>query len=185
MDIVARVKAILLTPDTEWPVIAAEPSSVEDIYRNYLVYIAAVPAVAGLIGSLISGRSIIASLLAAILGFVLGLVGVYVLALIIDKLAPNFDGKSNFLSAFKLSAYSATAGWLAGIFAIIPALHLLSIVGLYSLYLLYTGLPVLMKSPKEKAMTYTIVIIVAAVVLYLIIGALVGLLIGGLLVASV
>jgi Yip1 domain len=185
MDIVARVKAILLTPNTEWPAIRAEQSSVESIYRDYLVYIAAVPAIAGLIGALVGHASIVAALVLAVLTFVLGLVGVYVLALIIDKLAPNFGGTPNFLNAFKLSGYSTTALWLAGIFAIIPSLKVLSIVGVYSLYLLYIGLPELMRAPQDKAMTYTVVVILAAVVLYIVVAALVALLIGGLFMASI
>jgi hypothetical protein len=171
MDIVGRVKALLMTPKTEWPVIEGELTSVKDIYRDYLIYIAAVPAIAGLIGDL--NVSTGGAVLAAIVSFGLGLAGVYVFALIIDMLAPTFDGAPNFLNAFKLAGYSATAGWLAGIFAIVPALSFLAILGLYSLYLLYIGLPVLMKSPPEKSMNYTIAVCVVGLVLNLIIGAIV------------
>ena len=45
-----------------------------------------------------------------------------------------------------------------------------TVAGLYSLYLLYLGLPVVMKSPKEKAMGYTAVVIIAAIVLFMVIG---------------
>ncbi|MDQ0473545.1 Yip1 family protein [Labrys wisconsinensis] len=171
MDIVGRAKAILMTPKAEWPVIDAEPTSVQTIYRDYLVYVAAVPAVAGLIGGL--RGSFGGALATAILGYVLGLVGVYVLAVIVDKLAPTFGGTPNFLNAFKLSAYSATAAWLAGVFVIVPPLAILTILGLYSLYLLYVGLPVMMKSPADKTMNYTIAVCVVAFVLNLIIGAVV------------
>jgi hypothetical protein len=47
-------------------------------------------------------------------------------------------------------------------------------LGLYSLYLLYLGLPVLMKSPREKAMAYTAVVILAAIVLFMVIGVIAG-----------
>jgi hypothetical protein len=107
-------------------------------------------------------------------GYVLTLIGVYVLALIIDGLAPSFDGTKNQIQALKVAAYSATAGWLAGVFALIPGLRILGILGLYSLYLLYLGLPVLMKAPKEKALGYTVVVIVAAVVLAVIVSMVVG-----------
>jgi hypothetical protein len=110
------------------------------------------------------------ALTGAIIGYVLTLVGTYVLALIIDALAPTFDGQRNQIQALKVAAYSSTAAWLAGIFALIPLLGFLGLVGLYSLYLLYLGLPVLMKTPREKALPYTAVVILAAIVLFIIIG---------------
>jgi hypothetical protein len=110
------------------------------------------------------------ALTGALVGYVLTLIGVYVLALVIDGLAPTFDGTKSQIQALKVAAYSSTASWLAGIFALVPGLRVLGILGLYSLYLLYLGLPVLMKSPKEKALGYTVVVIIAAVVLFMIIG---------------
>ena len=102
--------------------------------------------------------------------YVLTLVGVYVLSLIIDALAPTFGGTKSPIQALKVAAYSSTAAWVAGIFALMPGLRMLGILGLYSLYLLYLGLPVLMKAPKEKAMGYTVLVVVAEVVLFFVIG---------------
>ncbi|MDD5135627.1 MAG: Yip1 family protein, partial [Phycisphaerae bacterium] len=101
--------------------------------------------------------------------YVLGLIGVYILALIIDYLAPTFSGEKNMSQALKLAAYSYTAGWLAGIFVIIPALGILSILGLYSIYLLYVGIPVLMKIPQEKAPLYTAAVVIVAIIIFIII----------------
>jgi hypothetical protein len=101
---------------------------------------------------------------------VLALVSVYVLALIVNALAPAFSGQKSTAQSLKVTAYSATAAWLAGIFSLIPMLAILSILGLYSLYLLYVGLPVLMKSPPDKALGYTAVVIVCALVLFFIFG---------------
>lgn len=194
MDIVQRAKAIILTPKTEWPVIDAEPASVADIYRTYLVYLAAVPAIAGFIGMSLVGQrlpvigtyrvAIGSGIFSALLTFGLGLAGVYVLALVIEKLAPTFSGTPNFLAAFKLAAYSVTPAWLAGIFTIVPALSILGILGLYSLYLFYVGLPVLMKSPPEKSVVYTVAVIVAALVINIVIVMIIGLLIGGVVVST-
>jgi len=185
MDIVARAKAILLTPQTEWPIIEAEPSSVESIYRNYVIYLAAIPAIAGFIGMSLIGISVpvlgtvriglFVGLFGAVVSFALQLVSVYILALITDYLAPNFNGQKNFLNAFKLAAYGMTAAWLAGIFAILPLLGILGIVGLYSLYLFYIGLPVLMKSPQDKSLIYTGAVLVAGIAMNLVIGLIVGL----------
>jgi hypothetical protein len=177
MALVDRVKNILLTPRTEWEVIDAEPTTVADLYKGYIMPLAAIGPVAQAIGSSVfvhtvpflgSYRTPIGSAITgAIVSYVLTLAGVYVLALIIDALAPTFDGTKNQLQALKLAAYSSTASWVAGIFTLIPGLSFLYILGLYNLYLLYLGLPVLMKSPKEKALGYTVVIIIAWIVMFM------------------
>lgn len=178
--LVDRAKNIILKPKEEWPVIDAEPATIGEIYRNYVLILAAIPALAGLIGSVTFGYSalgityrpsITAALGTAVAQYVMALIGTFVLALIIEALAPTFGGVKDRAQAFKIAAYSSTAAWLAGIFAIIPALGWLGILGLYSLYLLYLGLPLLMKAPAEKAMSYTVVTIVAAFVLFFIMGA--------------
>jgi hypothetical protein len=188
MNLVDRAKNILLQPKAEWGVISAEPHTVQDLYTGYVMILAAIPAVASFIGYSLIGVSsfigtyrwpITAGITHMILQYVLNLGWVYVLALIIDALAPNFGGEKNFMQALKVSAFSPTAMWLAGIFSIIPILGILGIVGLYSLYLLYTGLPVLMKTPDEKAVPYTVVVIIIAIVLGIIVGALSALVVPG------
>lgn len=181
--IIARVKAILLTPKTEWPVIAGEPETVGNLYRNYIIVLAAIPAVMGFIKYSLIGASmpfvgtfrigIAAGLSQMIVTFVLSLIGVYVVALIVDALAPSFDGQKDPIQALKVVAYSYTASWIAGIALILP-LSLASLVAIagaiYSIYLLYLGLPQLMKCPQEKSAGYTAVSIIAAIVLAFVIG---------------
>ena len=188
MNLVDRAKKILLQPKSEWAVIAAEPHTVQDLYTGYVRILAAIPAIAWFIGFSIIGMGMLgvsyrvpitSGVAHMVVSYVLGLGWVYVLALIIDALAPNFGGEKNFLQALKVSAFSPTAMWLAGLFAIIPALSILGILGLYSLYLLYTGLPPLMRVPPEKAVPYTVVVIIVAIVLAIIVGALAGLVVPG------
>jgi hypothetical protein len=166
--LMARVKALLLTPKDEWPRIAAEPATIASLYSNYVIYLAAIPPLSLLIGSLVFGYgvggityrpSLFGALANAILQYGLQLGGVYVLALIIAWLAPRFGGDSDRVSAFKLAAYSATASWLAGIFSLVPMLGILGLLGLYSLYLLYTGAPVLMRVPAERAGRFLLALI--------------------------
>ena len=180
MNLVDRVKNILLQPKQEWAVIETEATDTKTLYTTYAMILAAIPAVAGFIGGSIIGYSafgisvrvpIVQGIAGMIVGYVLSLGGVYVLALIIDALAPNFGGTKNMNQALKLAVYTATASWLAGIFSMVPGLRILGLLGLYSLYLLYTGLPLLMKSPEDKSMTYTIVIVVCALVISIVIGA--------------
>src|ERR671910_917497 len=178
-NLVDRVKRILLSPRTEWEVIDAEDITASDLFTRYIMPLAAIGPVANLIGSTVFGITIPfvgtyrvpigSAITQAIVSYVLALAGIYVLALIIDALVPTFNGGRSQIQALKVAAYSSTAAWVAGIFAVIPALSVLGILGLYSLYLLYLGLPVLMKSPKDKAVGYTVVIILAAIVLFVLV----------------
>lgn len=174
MNLVERVKGIILNPKAEWPIIDREPGDVGTVFTGYVAILAAIPAIAGLIGQILIGFPIVAALMFAILGYLLSFVTVYVMALIANALAPTFGGRKDMGSALKLMAYSYTPVWLAGIFSIIPLLGILAIVGLYGLYLLYLGVPVLMKSPQDKSMVYTIVIVVCAIVLSIIVSFIIG-----------
>jgi len=171
-SLVNRVKDILMSPKTEWGVIDAEPATVSSIFTGYVMILAAIGPIAGLIGQQLMGLPYIGkppmmySISMAVLSYVLSLVAVYVFAMIIDALAPSFGGTKDSLKALKVAAYSWTAAWVAGIFGIIPMLGILAIVGLYSLYLLYLGLPKLMRVADDKAMGYTIVVIVVQIVIY-------------------
>ncbi|MES2288385.1 MAG: Yip1 family protein [Pseudomonadota bacterium] len=179
-SLVERVKAILLSPKTEWPRIEAEPTTVADIYKSHVIPLAAIGPVANLIGSTVFGvgafgityrPSIMSALSTAVVGYVVTLVMVYVFSLVINALAPQFGAVKNQTAAFKVAAYGATASWIAGIFGILPALSILGILGgLYSLYLIFLGLPVLMKAPEDKAVGYTAVVILVMIVAGLLIG---------------
>jgi hypothetical protein len=189
MNLVERVKNILLQPNSEWPVIAGETTDVKTLYTSYIIILAAIPAVAGFVGAAFIGHSVPLlgsvripvtwALTSSIVSYALSLVAVYVLAFIIDALAPSFGGEKNMNQALKTAAYSYTAAWVAGIFSLIPGLGILAILGLYSLYLLYLGLPVMMKSPTEKAVGYTVVVVICGIVLSIVIAAVAGALMVG------
>ena len=176
-----RVRAILLRPNDEWRVIDTEKTDIATIYRSYAIPLAAIGPIANLIGSALVGTGVglagvvrvplSQALIGAVVSFAVSLAGVYVVALVADNLAPNNGGTRNMTQAFKVAAYSSTAQWLAGIFAILPALRGLSILGLYSAYLLYLGLPLLMKVPREKAMSYTVTVVVVSIVVFIVIAA--------------
>jgi len=186
MGLVDRAKNILLTPKTEWAAIDAETTSIKDLYLGYAIILAAIHPVASIIGFGVFGLHVPftgvvyrwpldTAIEYAVVAYALSLGGVFVLALIIDGLAPTFGGQKNQRQALKVAVYAATASWVTGIFAIIPALNILGLLlGLYSLYLLYAGLPVLMKSPQDKAMGYTVVAIICAIVLYVVLGLIAG-----------
>ena len=174
MNLVERVKAILLNPRAEWPVIERETGEPSYLFANYVAILAAIPAVAMFIGYSFSGFGIGHALILAIFSYLVSCGAWYVGALIVDGLAPTFGGVKNFQQALKLSAYSSTAVWLAGIFNLIPPLSFLAILGLYSIYLLWLGLPPLMKCPQEKATPYTAAVFAIVFVLLIIITVILG-----------
>jgi len=186
MDIVQRVQSIILKPKEEWVKIKAEPSTVADLFTSYAVILAAIPAVAQFLGNILVGRrlpvvglyrwSIGRAFGNAVLSYVFALATVYLFALIINELAPNFGSAKNMTSALKLSVYSMTPGWVAGILYIIPGLWILGILaGLYGLYVLYLGFDTpMMETPKDKVMSYMGVSIVVVIVLYVVFSLILG-----------
>jgi hypothetical protein len=182
MNLVDRAQRILRSPRTEWEVIDNEPTTPAQLFTGYAMPLAAIGPIAQIIGYSVFGVSVPfaghyrvpigSAITSALVTYVLALAGTYVLGLIIDALAPTFNGQRSQIQALKVAVYSSTASWLAAIFHLIPGLRVLTILGLYSLYLLYLGLPVLMKSPRDKAVGYTAVVIVAAIVLFMLTGML-------------
>jgi hypothetical protein len=175
--LMARAKAIILTPKDEWPKIASETQSSGDVFTRYVIPLAAIGPVASLIGGQIFGYgaffsyrpSLMGALGTAVISFLLTLLGVVILTLIADFLAPKFGGEANRARAFKLVAYGSTATWLAGIFGLIPSLGFFSLLGLYSIYLFYTGATPMMKVPQDKSAAYTAVTILCAIVLAIVV----------------
>jgi hypothetical protein len=179
--IAARAKAILLSPDTEWPIIAAEPATTGGLYTGYIMILAAIGPIANFLHGVLFGYgafgfsyhpSFFGALTSAIVSYALTLGGTFLLAVIVAALAPTFQGQNSQIQALKLVAYSGTAGWLASAFNLIPGLGLLSIVGLYGVYLFFRGLPVLMQSPPAKSLPYTIVIFISVLIIGLVVGRL-------------
>ena len=174
MNLVQRAQNLIMKPRQEWAVIDGESHTVQGLYTQYVMILAAIAPVASFIGYSLVGIGsyripIGAGVAYMVLSYLLGLGSVYVLALVIDGLAPSFGGQKSFMQAFKVAAFAPTAAWLAGIFSIIPLMAILGILGLYSLYLLYLGLPMLMKTPEDKAIPYLVVVIIVVIVLAVVI----------------
>jgi hypothetical protein len=187
MSLVSRVQNILMSPQTEWPVIAAEGASVGSLYTGYIIPLAAIGPVCSIIGSGILGPlGLVGGIIAAIVTYALTLVMTYVMAFIASKLAPSFGGRDDLTQGLKLIAYSYTAPWVVGIFLLIPGSigRIFGILGLYSLYLLYLGASPVVGVPQDRSVIYIIVLIVVAVVLTMIVGLITGLLLGGMLMAT-
>lgn len=180
MNIVQRVKDIILKPSDTWAEIKAEQVTIKELYTSYAMLLAAIPPIASFIGLSLLGFSVLAfsyrvplgwGISHALVSYVLSLVGLYVVGLIIDALAPSFGSKKNQVNAMKVAVFSWTPSWIAGILMIIPALSPVAVLlSLYSLYLFYLGLPTLMETPNDKAMGYFIVTILVSIVVFVLIG---------------
>ncbi len=178
-----RVKALLLQPGATWKTIDGEFTKPATLYKGWVLPLAAIGPICGAIGTTVFGMRvplvgatfrvpITTALATAAIGYVLSILTVFVVALIVNALAPSFGGQKNDVQALKVSAYSATASWVGGVFGLIPALGLISfLLSLYSLVLLYLGLPIVMKAPRDRAMAYTIVVILGVIVVFLIVAA--------------
>ena len=181
MNIVERAKNLIVQPKQEWAAIDGEPHTVQGLYTQYVMILAAIPAVASFIGYSLVAIGVLrvpfaAGLAYMVLGYVLSLAAVYGAALAIDVLAPHFGGQRSFMQAFKVAAFFPTAAWVAGIVAIVPLLAIVALIGtLYTFYLLFLGLPVLMRVPQDKAVPYFAVVLVVIIVLGAVIAMISGL----------
>lgn len=176
MALITRVKNIVLRPDSEWPDIATERGGAASLMR-YVAILAFIPTICRFAGDSIIGVSVsvgtfrvplLTGLIGMAIGYIFEFVAVYVVALIIDALAPSFRSQRNFRNALRLSVYSFTPAWLAGIFFLIPGLHFLAILGLYGFYLLWTGMTPLMGTPRDKTLLYAFTVLVAAIAITII-----------------
>jgi len=186
-SLIARIQNILLRPVPEWDVIDGEAATVQGLFTGYACILAAIGPVALVIQHLLFLRWAIVPIIAiAALSYVTSLIGVFVIGYIIDALAPSFDGQKNQIQAMKLAVYSYTAAWVAGIFNVLPVLGILVLVAsIYNLYLLWLGLPKLMKSPPEKTAGYFVVTIIAAILVYVVIAAVIGAVTASMIVGAV
>lgn len=176
----SRIRGILLEPRSEWPKIDAEPATPASLYSGWIAPLAAIGPIASLIGLSVfgislpfAGRYVVplgTGIMGAVWRYIMALVGCAVIAIVIDKLAPSFGATSNRIGAWKVAAYSSTAAWLAGIFGIFPPLAILGLVGLYSIFLLYLGLMLVMKAPAQRAVGYTVVVVLVAIVFFVVVG---------------
>jgi hypothetical protein len=166
MNIAERVQRICLSPDSEWAVIAGESTALPALITGYALPLAGLSAIGSFVGSLMLGLGLGFAARVAIIGLVTSLVAVAILSVVIDALAPTFGAAKSSTGAAKVAAYTPTPAWVAGLFQFVPFVGgLITLIGaLYALYLLYLGLMRVMKSPADKAVGYTVVVLLLTLV---------------------
>lgn len=190
--VLERVKQVIFHPKDTWETIKEEDVSVQELTRNYLLVLAAVPAVASFLGMWLVGYwvsikplfrlSFGRALSHALLGYILTVAGIWAIGKAIGFFASRFGSQISEKNAFALSVYSHTPFLAIGVLNIFPALSVLVLLaGIYSLYVLYLGLPVMAEVPEEKTLPFTIVLIVSMICIYLVISWMTSLLLGPVL----
>lgn len=173
MDLVKRVKGLILSPQAEWAVIEEENSSVPVLYRSYIAILAVIPPFATFLGGWLFGYSrghmgvvhptFLGGLSRAATQYLLSLPAIYLVAFVISSIAPQFDGKSDDRRALALIAYSYTPAWLAALFGLVPGLRFLDILGVYGVWIFHLGLTRMMRCPKDNADVFTLIALFLAV----------------------
>ncbi|MGA2891959.1 MAG: Yip1 family protein [Xanthobacteraceae bacterium] len=172
MNAASRAKSIVIDPLVAWARIEQEGDDPALLLSRYVAVLALIPAVFGFIGTSLIGTvvpgvgtlrtPVFDGLFGAIFGYVMTCGTVLLLALLIDLVAPLFGGRRDFESAFRLAAYSFTPVWLVGVFLVLPGLRFLVLLGFYGAYVLWRGLPQLMKSPERRSQIFVALIVAVA-----------------------
>jgi hypothetical protein len=180
MNLQTRARNMVMNPAAEWPVVASESTTVQDLLLGYAAPLSAIGAICRFIGFSFVGVfgyriGIFSGLSSAIVSWVLGLVACFVAALVIEQLAPQFHSRGNRVQALKLVVFSFTPIWLAGVLSLIPSLSVLTIIAaLYAIYVFYLGVPKLMATPESQVIPYMAVSAIVIIVIYVIIGTVTG-----------
>lgn len=178
MNIIERIKNILITPKTEWEVIHGETATSQSLLIGYVLPLCIVGAAGSLLqGLLFAGvYGVKYFIISGIIGFVASMIAFFVSVIIVDMLAPGFGSEKNMGKSAQLVAYSGTPFYIAGLLSFIPILG--GIIALaawaYGIYLMYLGIGPLKKTPEDKKVVYLIVAYLIMIVLYFILVAILG-----------
>lgn len=185
-----RLTKLITDPKNEWLKIEPERTTVAELYKGFIIPVAAIPAVASFLGSVLIGLPFIgrsnpiSAFVTAVFSLVMTMIGTYVAALIVSRLAPTFASVSDDRQALKLVAYSYAPLWVAGVLNLVPVLGMLALLAwLYTIYVFYLGVPVMMKTPQDKVVPYMVVSALVMIVVSVVL-AMVGLAIAGAMVVT-
>lgn len=165
-------------PKEEWETIEKRHESLTYSLTHILI-ISLIPAVCSYFSAAHIGWSIGAgdsirlstnSALMMSIAMYCGLVfGVFALAYLIQWMAKTFDSDPTFTQSLELATYTATPLLMVGITALFPVLWFVALAGIaalsYSVYLLYSGVPIMMHIPEEKGFIYSSSVVTCGLVM--------------------
>lgn len=181
-----HVWGLFFHPKQEWKSIKGERCSIGKCYCSHVLILAAIPAIAGYIGTTQVGWSFggfevhklttQSALQIAIVTYLTMLVAVFSLGKAIHWMGQTYGSKQTLPQAIALAAYTATPLWIMGFFFLYPILWVNMLIGLpalaYTVYLLYTGVPVMMSVSQERGFLFaSAVLAVGLVMLVAVLGA--------------
>lgn len=159
---------ILTHPDREWESIRADHETTSRLYLGHVLLLALIPAGAAYYGTTVVGwqvgdgdavrlsQSSAAQL--CLLFYAAMICGIYLIGKFIDFFSMTYGVDESEHRGIVLAAYTATPLFLMGIIAVYPVLWVNMIAGViavcWSVYLLYEGIPILMKIPEERGFMF-------------------------------
>ena len=174
MNLIERVKNIIVTPKTEWEVINREAATPGSLFTSYILPLAIFASLGSVIRYFLTVgcmgtwgfKYVIAG---ALIAFIAVLLSFYLTALIVDMLAPSFNSEKNLGKSAQLVAYSGTPSYIGGFLSFIPVIGpIISIAAwAYGIYLMYLGIGPLKKTPEDKKVVYLIVAFIILIASYL------------------
>jgi hypothetical protein len=186
MSLFERIKHILFNPKDTWIELKEEPPNFKNVLTGYAIPLALIPTFFGMIGFVLWGIKLgfgnavlriplYVAFIWAVIYYILTIGSLYIEGIVINALAPLFGSKQNAVNAFALAVYAHTPVFIAGVLNVIPALGILGfLLSLYSIFLLYLGLPVMMETPKQKVVGYLVVMVIVMIIVYFAVGAIAG-----------
>ncbi len=176
--ILSHIWGLYAHPKDEWHTIEKRHESLTHSLMHILT-VALIPAVCGYYAAAHIGWTIgvgdpikitQSSAQVMAVGMYIGLVlGVFALAYLIQWMAKTFDSEPNFTQSLELAAYTATPLLMVGVVALYPVLWFVALAALvavsYSVYLLYSGVPIMMNIPEEKGFIYSSSVVTCGLVL--------------------
>jgi len=166
-----RVRAIISQPEEAWRKIKEEKTSARQILIEYAAPLVLVPILSACVRLILLRTRFITFpfifnlFLSSLVNYILYLTALLFAAWLISILARYFSSKTDIDSAVKVVVYSMTPIWLSAVFQIFSRLSALGLLGLYSAYLLFSALPIVLETPGEKVVGFSAAVIGIGIVI--------------------
>lgn len=175
-----HVWGLFAHPEDEWKTIRKERCTVTRCYCSHVLILAAIPALAGYFGTtqvgwdVPGGREVHkltqqSALQIAILFYFAMLVAVVTVGALIHWMGKTYGSKQPLSQCIVLASYTATPLFLIGVMLLYPLLWLNMLIGLpalaYTVYLLYTGVPVMMGISRERGFLFASAVLAVGLVM--------------------
>jgi hypothetical protein len=176
--ILSHVWGMLFHPEEEWKSIRKENCTIGKCFCSHVLLLAAIPPIAGYIGTTQVGWQVVSrevhtltqqsAISIAILSYLTILVAVFTIGKMIHWMGQTYGTKQTLSQCIALAAYTATPLYLSGIMLLYPVLWLNLLLGLpvlaYTVYLLYTGVPIVMGIPAERGFLFSTAVLAVGLV---------------------